>query len=155
MSPPLKNFTQSGWKTPKFYFLKFLKHKKVFKNPPKLTILVLLSTSASFGSWSSSTFSNVLKKNGKTSSVGLKKSNYIIRLFSGLDFTLPMTKTRALSDKEMANRPLKHPNESVFSKSARGMIYFWAFSIKGIYTDYQNQVPILFIDLDPGGGPGL
>ena len=54
-----------------------------------------------------------------------------------------MTKTRALSNKKMANRPLKHLKKSVFSKSARGMIYFWAFSIKGIYMDYQKPSPDL------------
>ena len=59
------------------------------------------------------------------------------------DLTLPMTKIRALSDKKMANRPLKHLKKSVFSKSARGMIYFWAFSIKGIYMDYQKPSPDL------------
>ena len=64
---------------------------------------------------------------------------FLITLLS--DLTLPMAKIRALSDKKMANRLLKHLKKSVFSKSARGMIYFWAFSIKGIYMDYQKPSP--------------
>ena len=48
-------------------------------------------------------------------------------------------KKMGIINQKMAVLPLKHPKNALFFKSSPKWIYFWPYSIKGSYLEYQKQ----------------
>ena len=72
-----------------------------------------------------------------------------------MDLTLPLKKIMHLSHKKMANRSIKHLENALFFKSPSRLIYFWPYSIKGRYIDYQKPNVDLTLGPRPWGQPWL